>query len=121
MGNTTLRYNVTIGLYIASMGLGAILFHRFIPKVDVEKFLNLEIVIALTGAFAPLGILMVDSFFLHHLSAFISYESFLVQTLLFVINHGAIVMVGFLSGLELPLLMELEEDFIPVCPTSTRF
>lgn len=47
MGNTTYRYNMTIGLYIASMGVGAALVDKFSSLHEREYFVKVEIVLSI--------------------------------------------------------------------------
>jgi S-adenosylmethionine/arginine decarboxylase-like enzyme len=114
MGNTVLRYNVTIGLYIASMGIGALLYSRlktwwFAKKrSEDEGFVAIESVLGVVGVMAPFFVLMMDAFFQHlALNQVVGYHSFFTQTSLFLFNHSLIVLIGFVSGLELPLLMDM--------------
>lgn len=115
MGNTTLRYNVTIGLYIASMGVGALVYERLLNYFKwrenrVRFFVRLEIILSLVGFCASFLVLIFDGLIRDFcLSIQLSYHSFVIQALIFVFNHSLIIIIGFLSGLELPLLMELSE------------
>lgn len=114
MGNTVLRYNVTIGLYIASMGLGALIY----PHVrkwwhgrsasDEAGFITIEASLGVIGVLAPILVLVFDSFFQRlSLSGSLAYHSSLTQIMLFTFNHSLIVLIGVISGLELPLLMDM--------------
>ncbi len=112
MGNTALRYNLTIGLFIASMGFGALLYKKFISKEYFKEFIKVELLLSLVGGVAPVLVLIVDYLF----NAFartsgISFFSNAIQVPLFTINHLLIVAIGFMSGLELPLLMDMSKQF----------
>ena len=112
MGNTALRYNLTIGLFIASMGLGALLYKKIISKEYFKEFIKVELLLSLVGGIAPVLVLMVDYFFNSISKKFgISFFSSWIQTPLFTFNHLLIVAIGFLSGLELPLLMDMGKQF----------
>lgn len=112
MGNTALRYNLTIGLFIASMGLGALLYKKLISKDSFKEFIKVELLLSLVGGVAPVLVLIVDYFFNYVSKQFgLSFFSSWVQTPLFTINHLLIVAIGFLSGLELPLLMDMGKQF----------
>ncbi|MBT7609268.1 MAG: hypothetical protein HN576_05900 [Bacteriovoracaceae bacterium] len=108
MGNTALRYNITIGLYIASMGIGALFFNKIIKSKLSEKLIRIEVFLAIVGGLAPIMVLINDSF-INLSSNFMSFNflGLVPQTILSGMNHSLIILVGFLSGLELPLLMEL--------------
>lgn len=108
MGNTAFRYSVTIGLYIAAMGLGAMLVDKFSKKNDLHYFVQVELYLAILGASSPWIVLIADSI-LQGLSAqgTINYFALGPQIISNVINHGVIILIGFLAGLELPLLMRI--------------
>lgn len=111
MGNSVLRYNLTIGTYIASMGIGALLFNRF--KLE-DKYLGLtyvELFLCIIGGLSPFLILSFDAF-LHKISStgIMSYHGSLIQSTSFLFNHFLILAVGFLSGLELPYLMSMGKE-----------
>ncbi len=112
MGNTALRYNLTIGLFIASMGFGALLYKKFISKEYFKEFIKVELLLSLVGGVAPVLVLIIDYLFNYfsHRSG-ISFFSNWIQAPLFTFNHMLIVAIGFLSGLELPLLMDMSKQF----------
>ena len=107
MGNSVFRYNITIGLYIASMGVGALYFSKLIKKNWKENLVSVEIIISLVGGLSPLLVLAFDSLFKA------SGGSLLASTSINIFNHGLIILVGFLSGLELPLLIKISEMISP--------
>jgi S-adenosylmethionine decarboxylase proenzyme len=112
MGNTALRYNLTIGLFIASMGFGALLYKKLISSHYFKEFVKVELLLSLVGGIAPILVLIFDSSF----NAFskglgVSFFSNAIQIPLFIFNHLLIIIIGFLSGLELPLLMDMSKEF----------
>lgn len=112
MGNTALRYNLTIGLFIASMGFGALLYKKIISKEYFKEFIKIELLLSLIGGVAPVLVLIIDYLFNHFSrSTGISFFSNWIQASLFTLNHLLIVAIGFLSGLELPLLMDMSKQF----------
>lgn len=112
MGNTALRYNLTIGLFIASMGFGALLYKKLIGKEIFKEFIKVELLLSLVGGVAPILVLIVDYLFNSlSRSSGLSFFSSTIQTPLFLLNHSLIVAIGFLSGLELPLLMDMSKQF----------
>ncbi len=102
LGDTAHRYNVTIGLYIASMGLGALLYEKLKIKNLMLALVRVEVILALIGALAPLLALIWDYLWRDAGSGW----SHMVVSLGL---HGLIVAIGLLSGLELPLLMDMGE------------
>jgi S-adenosylmethionine/arginine decarboxylase-like enzyme len=112
MGNTSLRYSLTIGLYIASMGFGALFYQKLISKHIFKEFVKIELILSLVGGVAPVMVLVFD--YLANMAAKssgISFFSPLIQMPLFTLNHLLIIAIGFLSGLELPLLIDMGKKF----------
>jgi len=96
-GNSVTRYAVTIGLYLFSMGLGVSSF-RFVKDVLGMNIVSLEITLSLVG---------VGSLFFLFLAALGSLEYYYAGL---VLGHILIIAIGFLSGLEIPFLVELDKD-----------
>lgn len=108
MGNTALRYNITIGLYIAAMGVGALLYKKIIKRDIFEEFIKVELLLSLVGGISPVAVLIFDYVFYKIASVTeMSFFSWWLQWPLFMLNHFLIILIGFLSGLELPLLIEI--------------
>lgn len=112
MGNTALRYNLTIGIYIASMGFGAMFYKKLIGKNLFEEFIKVEILLSIIGGVAPILVLIADYFF-NVISAKtgLPFYGSVIQVPIFIFNHFLIIAIGFISGLELPLLMDLGKKF----------
>ncbi len=107
MGNTLFRYNMTIGLYVAAMGVGAILFSKMQHQDLLSLLVKTEIFLALLGFFSPYLVLVIDSLFFHLAKSFdINFLGLGIQLPLNFLIHSLIVVIGVLSGFELPLLME---------------
>ncbi|WP_413576490.1 hypothetical protein ACLVWU_00430 [Bdellovibrio sp. HCB290] len=89
-GNVVLQYTITTGVYIAAMGAGA----YFTPvKLNSKKaFIWIEVVLSLLAIAAPLLFVFSD---VH--SRFISLP----------LCYSLITLIGLLSGMELPLLMQV--------------
>lgn len=111
MGNTTYRYNLTIGLYIASMGVGAYLVDKFSSLHQTEYFLKVEFSLSVLGVLAP-WLVIVNDYFLQQMSNMnlFNYYDTLPQLYSGIFNNGLIVLIGVLSGIELPLLMRIGKD-----------
>ena len=92
--NTVLRYCVTIGLYMFSMGLGSLAAEGKWTKNPVLTLLKVELFLTVIGGFSlPLlhVLNMVD-----------------LPRIAFSIGaHGLIIIIGLLTGLELPLFFEI--------------
>ncbi len=99
MGNTVARYNTTIGCYVAALGFGALLLKRLHAVRGPLLLAKVELGLAALGAAGPIAVLAFDSYAPGPLAPLLSY--------------GWIVAVGFLSGYEMPLVMELAESLKP--------
>lgn len=98
MGNTALRYATTIGVYLVSMGIGALLFRSRNVSDDAKTLFKVEFALALLGMSTPFLFIYGDA----HLSA----------ELTVLLCHVAIAAVGFIVGYELPILSSLAQDRI---------
>lgn len=94
LGNTVLRYSVTIGLYMMSMGIGSLMAEGRVVKNIVTSLLKVEILLTITGGFSVIFLVVVDSL----------GPPDLVFSL---VAHLLIILIGILTGLEIPLLIEL--------------
>ena len=94
LGNTVLRYSVTIGLYMLSMGIGALLAEGRFVEHPITTLLKIEILLTLFGGSSVILLLLVDS-------------AGFPDIVFFVLAHLLIVLVGILTGFEIPLLIEL--------------
>lgn len=93
LGDSVTQFSFIIGVYLSAMGLGSYL-SRFIEKKVAEKFIDIELAVAVIGGFsAPLLFLTF---------AYVSYFSIVLYTMVFAI--------GVLVGLEIPLLMRILKD-----------
>lgn len=99
-GNTVVWYSLTVGAYLGAMGLGAILFRPRAGRSAWGSLFKVELLLSLLGAGAVLLIQLAHSVHLFLSptpdggSLFVFFGVSLTMTLL----------VGLLSGIELPLL-----------------
>ncbi len=94
MGNTVLRYSVTIGLYMLSMGIGALLSDRRASHDAVIDLLKVETLLTVCGGFSVIFLLIINS-------------AGLPGAVFFVLAHGLIILIGILTGFEIPFLIRL--------------
>ncbi len=94
LGNTVLRYSVTIGLYMLSMGIGSLAAEGRMVRDPVLTILKVEILLTIVGGFSVL--------FLHWI-----YWAALPHAAFSLLAHGLIVAIGALTGFQLPLLIEV--------------
>lgn len=91
LGNTVLRYSVTIGLYMASMGVGALLAKRRVLEKPLYSLQAVELALSLIGAGSLSLLFMIHS---------IGIDGIVFS----LFAHSLIIVIGLLTGLELPLL-----------------
>ena len=102
-GNTVVWYSLTVGAYLGAMGLGAILFRPRAGGSAWGSLFKVELLLSLLGAGAVLLIQLAHSVHLFLSptpdggSLFVFFGVSLTMTLL----------VGLLSGIELPLLIRI--------------
>ncbi|MCB0331796.1 MAG: hypothetical protein KDD70_19140 [Bdellovibrionales bacterium] len=97
LGNTVLRYSVTIGLYMMSMGIGALFAKKRILEQPLLSLQTVELLLSVLGSLS-LSLL----FFIHALG---------IEGILFsFVAHALIVVIGVLTGLELPLLFAVSKQ-----------
>jgi spermidine synthase len=93
LGDSVTQFSLIIGIYLFAMGVGSWL-SRFIDKHIAEKFVEIELAVAVVGGFsAPLLFLTFA-----HLSYF------------GIVLYGMVFVIGVLVGLEIPLLMRILKD-----------
>ncbi len=93
VGNSTLQYSITIGLYMCALGIGSFL-SKFIRKDLFNWFANVEIGIGIVGGLSSLTLFFANL----HLD---SYE---------IVMYLEIIVIGTLAGLEIPLLTRIIEE-----------
>lgn len=94
MGDSIKQFSITIGLYMAAMGLGSYL-SRLLNKRLLLRFIQVEIALGLLGGLA------VPLLYIAYAYTDIYYPSML----------ALIIGIGTLTGLEVPLLTRLLEDY----------
>ncbi len=112
LGNTIVRYNTTIGLYIMALGLGVIFYNKYLRSHCLIGLIRTEQSLAIIGALCPIIVIFVN-YFLNQ--AVQSVESTFMKSsfsyLELVLDYGLIFIIGLLSGFELPMLMDLGKKY----------
>lgn len=93
VGDSTLQYSITIGLYMSAMGLGSYL-SKFIKKNLFDWFVFVEISVGLIGGVSSLVLFLANL----HLD---SYQ---------IVMYLEIIVIGTFVGLEIPLLTRIIEE-----------
>jgi len=97
LGDTVLRYSTTIGLYLASMGVGAFMVRGSIARNPLYPLAKIEILLSIVGGFSVVYLFLFNIFI----------PSALVT---FVLSHSLIIAIGVLTGFEIPLLIEIRRQ-----------
>lgn len=96
LGNTILRYSVTIGLYLFAMGFGAMIAEGKFTEKTTKTFVIIELLLTLLGGFSIFLLFFIEHFFGSNMIFFLA-------------SHGLIIVIGILTGFEIPLLIEIGE------------
>ena len=94
LGDSVRQFSLTIGLFMAAMGLGSYLT-KFLDRSLISFFIGVEIVIALVGGLS--GILLFGVY---------PYTIFYAPTM-----YGLIIIIGALVGMEIPILTRIISDY----------
>lgn len=114
LGNTVLRYSITIGCYLGALGVGALLCGSD-PPDPVRRLVRVEVALSAIGGVAVPLFYFLDA---GHRMMFLTTPvgsmwdwaaplGFLAAT------HAVILLIGLLSGFEVPLLLRLGEQLRP--------
>ena len=98
LGNSIEQFSVTISLMMLMMGFASVVQRKISDKNLIEKFLLVEIHLALLGGYAPITV-------------YASYASMEAHFVL--IQYLFVLSIGFLIGLEIPLVLRLNRQFVP--------
>ncbi len=95
LGDTVLRYSTTIGLYLASMGIGAFLCRGKLVRDSVYSLVKIEILLSVIGGFSVVYLYLLDI-------------PGPFESMFFILSHSLIIAIGILTGFEIPLLIEIK-------------
>jgi spermidine synthase len=97
-GGTALHYGLTIGAYLAALGAGSLMVPGPPqPRDAARRLVAIELALAPVGALAPLAVLGAER------------AAWGVPGAGVAAGYACVLAVGFLSGMELPLLLSLGE------------
>ena len=97
-GGTVTQYSLTIGLFLFSLGVGSLLYEHLIRANHARAFFIIEVLLAAAGFTGVLFIFAVNTLLPAAMPFFITVA----------LSYAPVIVVGVLSGLELPLLAALE-------------
>ncbi len=93
VGDSTLQYSITIGLYMSAMGLGSFV-SKFIKKDLFDWFVIVEIGVGIIGGMSSLVLFLANLYL----------ETYQVPM------YFEIIVIGTFVGMEIPLLTRIIED-----------
>jgi spermidine synthase len=93
LGDSVTQFSLIIGIYLFAMGVGSYL-SRYIEKNIAEKFVDIEIAVAVLGGF----------------SAPLLFFAFAKLSFFAIVLYSIVFGIGVLVGLEIPLLMRILKD-----------
>ena len=95
LGNSIEQYSIVIGLMLFMMGVAAKVQKYFNDELLVEKFILIEICLAVIGGYAPIA----------------TYWAYGVMDHFLLVQYFFIMSIGFLIGLEIPVVMRINERY----------
>lgn len=98
LGNTILRYSVTIGLYLFAMGFGAMFAEGRWIKKPIKSFMIIELLLMICGGFSIILLFVLENYF----GTGLMFSA---------LAHLLIVLIGVLTGFEIPLLIEMAKKY----------
>ena len=98
LGNSIEQFSVTIALMMLMMGIAGWWQSRLSDDHLIEKFLAVEAALALLGGFAPIAV-------------YGAYAS--METHFALVQYFFVTSIGFLIGLEIPLVLRINRRFSP--------
>ena len=91
LGNSIYQFSLTIGFFMFAMGIGSYL-SQFIRQNLIEKFVIIEIVLAIVGGVCSISLFLTFPF-----------SPYMYRTVMM----GFIITIGTLVGLEIPILTRI--------------
>lgn len=95
LGSSIVVWSLVIGIMMGAMGLSGFIQERIGDKHLLEKFFAIEVVLALAGGYAPIGLYWA-------FGAFPEQFEFVL--------YGWVILIGLLVGLEIPVVMRILEQ-----------
>lgn len=109
-GDEVFWQSLTVGIYLAALGVGAALAGRGKAGAPAERLYKIELALALAGALAAAWIMSCETVYRTYYRFFRDASmaaSLFPYALTLVACSGATILIGVLSGYELPLMLEL--------------
>ena len=103
LGNSVQQFSLTIGVFLAAMGVGAYV-SQWVQRSLLETFIGVEIVLSAIGG----------------ASGWLLFASFSWTKIYYPVMFGLIVLIGTAIGLELPLLTRYLRQFASLSRALAR-
>ena len=103
LGNSIEQFSVTISLMLLMMGVAGYWQQRLSDRRLVEKFLAVEVLLAMLGGFAPTV-------------AYASYAT--MESHFSLVQYFFVLAIGFLIGLEIPLVLRINRHYVPTLKSN---
>ncbi len=97
LGNSIEQWSIVIAVMLLSMGIAAHLQKKLGDTHLIEKFVAVEVLLAILGGFAPLIIYAAYAYMETHFA---------------IALYGTVGMIGFLIGLEIPIVIRINEKYV---------
>lgn len=103
LGNSIEQFSIIIATMMLAMGVAAFL-QKFVGDTFlIEKFVAVEVLLALVGGFAPLLIY----------GAYATLDDYFPIAMI-----GTVAMIGFLIGFEIPIVVRINERYVGQLPAN---
>lgn len=99
LGDSVKQFSITIGVYMAAMGVGSYL-SKFLDQKILSKFVMVELLLGTIGGIS----VPILYYFFEHLDRF-DYQ---------MLTIALISLIGILTGLEIPLLARIMKKYYPL-------
>jgi spermidine synthase len=97
LGNTIAQVAITVAIMLGFMGIGGT-YQKYIKTNLLAKFATIEVILAIMTGFAPIALYATYAVMPEHFE---------------LIQYVWIASIGFLMGLEIPIISRLNEEFQP--------
>lgn len=106
LGNSHKQWSIVIGIMMFMMGIAAMVQNFIKDKNLIEKFIFVEILMALFCSTAPLGVYAAHALMTDHFT---------------LILYCYISIIGFLIGFEIPLIIRINKNYAETLRTNLAY
>lgn len=106
LGNSIEQFSITIAIMLLFMGIGGFIQKYVNDNYLIEKFITIEILLAVLGSFAPIIIYAAFGYMSHHFN---------------LVLYFLIAFIGFLVGFEIPFVTRINEKYTESLKTNLAF